>query len=380
MDSIYIKWTPDWTKATQKSINDSLKYVYIPLSKKSNSLKPNYQVCTYYLNCEWINNFPEYCSDDDYYGENGTQVTDYEDYDHFYVPPIGNYTSPSTGAPCQPDWTFGGSYITSECQEYPDPPPGDPEDPNDPGGSNNTNDELIVDVTSRPCVDSIIAAITPLADIRSKLASEFSSTVDYNNVASIFSKAVNSTSFNVTIKESVISDVTDPNTDNTVQTDAITNAVRGKIYINLNTNYLNSGTDLSIARTILHEMIHSYFDWGLAQPMDPNYTDFQNANKLLFDKSGNELTDAFGDAQHAQMANNYVDGLAALLTDYATNRGISSPNSSQSIESYCHDLAWAGLQGTKAYNYIPSGDKARIANNIKNEATRTTNSSLIKGC
>ena len=242
MDSIYIKWTPDWAKATEASVNDSTKYIYIPLSgslstkanpsvrklttintekylmaavrikgntfymgtytlsnqtsgskaiqgvqqptqnkvyknntipfksnsvmlslktlstdlsyhfkytngfiekkiKTNNSVKPNYQVCTYYLNCEWINNFPEYCGNNDYYGENGTNVNDENDYDHCYEPPVGIYSSPSTGAPCQPDWTFGGSYITvSDCYEIPDPPPPPPDDQGDNGYDNNTPD------------------------------------------------------------------------------------------------------------------------------------------------------------------------------------------------------------------------------------------------
>jgi hypothetical protein len=140
---------------------------------------------------------------------------------------------------------------------------------------------------------------------------------------------------------------------------------------------LNAGTDLSIAKTIIHESMHAYFLYGMARSNEPGYADFVAANDLLYKRDGSAASDQ-NSAQHELIAKKYVDQLAGMLAFYAHLNNITSPNASLTIDEYCKDLAWGGLMGTKAYRSAPN--KSRIESNVHKEAQHSQGSTTKKGC
>jgi len=199
----------------------------------------------------------------------------------------------------------------------------------------------------------------------------------FYDVTGMINRIVNSTTWNVTIKEANIPLITDAS-GNSIQTNAKTTAENGSVIITFNDTYLNAATDLAVARTMIHESMHSYFVYGLGLPLDVEYENFKVVHSLLFDKKGNPTNDQ-NLAQHQQMAIRYTNQIAALLEQYAVKNNITSPVPGLSLLDYCKDLAWGGLEGTKGYRlYAP--DKSRIESNIIKENTNDPTSTQKKGC
>jgi hypothetical protein len=135
-------------------------------------------------------------------------------------------------------------------------------------------------------------------------------------------------------------------------------------------SYYPHASDLSMVATILHETLHCQFlAWAAQSNGD---TAFQNqlyrqygyiyldaaniAPSIMLIVNGNDPT------QHAEMANRYVDSLAAGIYKYAITKDYNVNL------NYCRDLAWAGLQTTLAYeNFLLPADKIRISETIDRE-------------
>jgi hypothetical protein len=149
--------------------------------------------------------------------------------------------------------------------------------------------------------------------------------------------------------------------------------------IELQTSYLSTASDLSVVRTILHESIHAYFVYAMQNSQsDQNFANLQYVYTALYDSNGSPQNDQ-NLAQHTQIAETYVQGLTDMLVAYANAHNITSPNS-QTIESYCNDLAWAGLFRTTAFINKSQADKDRINNNCYSEQQHDSNSTRPKGC
>lgn len=237
--------------------------------------------------------------------------------------------------------------------------------------------DIKIDTNARKCLDTLSKGIISNASILSALQNIFTVETNSNNVTGMINRISQSPDWNVVIKEGNIISETNYNGD-TIQTNATTSAIQGKVYIKFNTSYLNEATNLSIARTMIHELMHAYFMYGLAMASDPGYGKFIEVNDLLFKKNGNPYNDQ-NDAQHEQIANKYVAQMSALLEAFAISAGIQSPNSSISLADYCKDLAWGGLKETKAYRKYAT-DKIRIDKHLKSEANNDSNSTKKKGC
>jgi len=248
-----------------------------------------------------------------------------------------------------------------------------------PNTSSGIGIEVVVAPDTRPCLGTMVTQISAVANVVSSLQNIFDNQTNTAGVSDMIVRLANSNDWNVKIGEKTIPDAVDPYTNQTTQINAETIGVHGSVEINFNKNYLNASTDLGVARTMIHELIHSYFEYGLTKTSDPGYTEFVGANELLFKKGTAINGDGQNNAQHQQIAAKYVDQMASLLEIYANNRGITSPNQNLSLSQYCKDLAWGGLSDTKAYRkYAPN--KTRIETTIKNEATNATNSTKKKGC
>jgi hypothetical protein len=117
------------------------------------------------------------------------------------------------------------------------------------------------------------------------------------------------------------------------------------------TNNLNRPTDLSIASTMAHEIIHAYLislleenkTTGATGIYDfPTVYDAYNKQKIAKDKNNTLLPDA----HHELIANNYVNAIASTIQEFHTGQVISSGFPYQIYM----DMAWGGLNGTEIFN------------------------------
>ncbi|WP_316736331.1 hypothetical protein [Pedobacter aquatilis] len=125
--------------------------------------------------------------------------------------------------------------------------------------------------------------------------------------------------------------------------------------INFNSSFLNTASELSTVRTMIHEYLHSYFDWNLylirsgQKNADP---DFEKVYTLLFDEGGTPIPDAYGNAaQHEQIARSFTSEISGMLKQYAIIQNISMP----ADPLYFDKMAWGGLQYTSLYKFAPTG-------------------------
>jgi len=110
------------------------------------------------------------------------------------------------------------------------------------------------------------------------------------------------------------------------------------IIIRFNENYIDTATDLSIARTTIHETLHAVLIYmletgaiNMANP-DPDYVDLvQEYINLL-----QELPANINLSQHELMAG-LVDDIATSLSQYGNDNGYNLPF------SYYRKMAWGGL-------------------------------------
>jgi hypothetical protein len=137
--------------------------------------------------------------------------------------------------------------------------------------------------------------------------------------------------------------------------------------IKLNQQYMIGATQLSIASTIIHEIVHAYF----LSLVDDNYeTGDQTLNTfpILWDYYVNDNGSGANIVQHNQMAQSYLNILASAIQEFHT--GIPLPVNTQPDQIY-KDLAWGGLENTPPYNALTQIEKNRIQAINKTENTNS---------
>jgi hypothetical protein len=159
--------------------------------------------------------------------------------------------------------------------------------------------------------------------------------------------------FNITMS---VGQVKDNNPNNWAQTSAVDGQYRN-IKMVFNQDYINGKdnpnrpTDLSIATTMAHEIIHAYLISLLEEDKHcgtqgicdfPTVYDAYVQQKITNDKSGTLLANA----HHEVIANNYVYAIAATIQEFHTGQTVNSgfPN-----QVYL-DMAWGGLRDTEVFN------------------------------
>ncbi len=143
--------------------------------------------------------------------------------------------------------------------------------------------------------------------------------------------------------------------------------------ISIDSQYLTQGTKLSIASTILHELIHAYFYSLIADEYNTGNSTLNTFPELwdYYVVNMSNMTPG-GSPQHLVMAQNYVNVLGEALQEFDTGVPVTSSNP---LQQKYKDLAWGGLYGTIPYNSLSQSEKDRItAVNIAEE----TNSSQIE--
>jgi hypothetical protein len=134
-------------------------------------------------------------------------------------------------------------------------------------------------------------------------------------------------------------------------------------------DYLNEGTDISIAATILHEMAHAYLI-NLVGDRRYKGSDEINSYPNMFDSYVKLLN--IENPQHEDIAGKLLYPMAGALQEYATK--IPVPEGTKPDQFYT-DLAWGGLYETKTFQEVFKGkpeDKLRIFDANKAEDTNVT--------
>lgn len=142
--------------------------------------------------------------------------------------------------------------------------------------------------------------------------------------------------------------------------------VNNEAKITLNKSILSRASDLSIGRTILHEILHAYFLF---------LEDFPSANQDLnsllnyyiskYNVSGNIN---YNPIHHNLFVENmFLNDIAVELRYFAESLGY--PSSVLDNNDFFMDMAWAGLTDTDVYNSLSSAKKVRINSVYYSELT-----------
>lgn len=122
-------------------------------------------------------------------------------------------------------------------------------------------------------------------------------------------------------------------------------------------------TNLAIAGTMLHEIVHAYF---LSLIDDCNQegscADLQTFPLLwnFYVENINAPQGTASAAQHQQMATSYVDFMARALEELVTGNSVP-PGSLGGMPSQVYkDVAWYGLKGIIPYDSLPQADRDRL--------------------
>ena len=203
----------------------------------------------------------------------------------------------------------------------------------------------IIDETENPCVGNIIkelqkkdsyGALVPDLEGKSHLSQMvldlFGECKNYDVTINVAELGVNSQGFLI---------------------NAHTDGIEG---ITLDNDLINDATQLSIAKTLIHESLHLFINFKTRQDREPslvvllnNY--YQEYRKDYPDDVANNLT------QHKFMAE-FIEALAYSLSAYDNH---------QQDMSYYKAMSWGGLESSETYQGLTEDEQKQIQEVIKNE-------------
>lgn len=131
----------------------------------------------------------------------------------------------------------------------------------------------------------------------------------------------------------------------------------------INSNYINISTNLSIAKTLIHECFHAYLvSVYRYRNIDKSYVNLLNQYAAQFNNIANDIH------HHAFTLTNVVSEISIALKEYGVSQGYNLP------QQFYDDMAWGGLYGTQVYNALPQSQRERIESTIEAEFTNSNNS------
>jgi hypothetical protein len=139
---------------------------------------------------------------------------------------------------------------------------------------------------------------------------------------------------------------------------AITTTISGALVrTTMNEYYTEISTDLSVARTLIHEAFHAYLNAVYRnRNIDMNYVNLINLYSTEF---GNNLNTIH---HHLFAEDKIISHISEALMEYGNLKGYNL------TQQYCDDMAWAGLLGTYAYSALPQSQKDRIESTLLSES------------
>lgn len=147
--------------------------------------------------------------------------------------------------------------------------------------------------------------------------------------------------------------------------------------ITFNPNNLGNATDLSFARTVLHETLHAYLLFEAAYPSNCDL------NCLLNSYLNRYNTQTHNNQTHHNLfvETKFLNDIATELRNYAAGVGY---NVNTLGNQFFKDMAWGGLHDTDLFKTLNQSDRNRISNLLLAENTSSTQNNVspkgIKAC
>ncbi|WP_108423948.1 hypothetical protein [Flagellimonas amoyensis] len=141
----------------------------------------------------------------------------------------------------------------------------------------------------------------------------------------------------------------------TAQTSVAYNSATGTVTTTFDSQAWPNATDLSWARTILHESIHAY-----VIAVNYNTTTVAGRQTLL----GPNWASAYLNYGHNYIADNYIGPMANSLEEFGNSMGYNLSR------QFYEDMAWAGLHNTPAFQSLSASEQQRILDTIATELTK----------
>ncbi|HJR99930.1 MAG TPA: hypothetical protein VJ780_03245 [Flavobacterium sp.] len=278
----------------------------------------------------------------------------------------------------EPYSTYEYYYI---CYEVPDDPtPTDPGTGDDGSGNGGTSsptqslttiEDRIIDLITDPCTSEVFTKLKNLNN------------GDISTMLNRF--RANGTIFDLNISiGNVTQSGNEAETKIGINHDTA-NIVLNQDYIN-GTYYANRPTNLSIANTIAHEIIHAYLISITKAYQYHNEQELLNI-EIICDAYEeylkNHNPEILPNAHHEYIADKYVNSIAATIKEFHT--GSSSYSSTGLADQVYRDLAWAGLFDTTIFNEkypndpndIHYAERTRILDRFYAERNGTTRGQSI---
>lgn len=227
------------------------------------------------------------------------------------------------------------------------------------------NGKLTVSLLVRPRVHEIVERILNSANPLSRLGSILSASgLSYDFYTFVSELTSPRTNYTVYITE---------NSSLGPNTAARTFGYQGRVIIEFNPSYLSTATNLAVARTLTHELIHAYLLVGQAYPQQ-----FGPAFGAVSNYLNNYVSIPYSpeNVQHNLMALEYRNTISSMLNNYAYVSNTNVPTSS--VEEYTAAMAWAGLQGSVPYTNLPNTERQNIINILTAEQTNAPNNASNK--
>jgi hypothetical protein len=116
-------------------------------------------------------------------------------------------------------------------------------------------------------------------------------------------------------------------------------------------------TELSWARTMIHEALHAY----LLLEFYTDKTEFIRMYPIMMQDFN--ILHEWDAVHHEEFARSFVFSIAFSLEEYGKMKGYLLP------KQFYQDMSWAGLKDTEAFKKLPESDQARILDIIRAELT-----------
>ncbi|MDN3203059.1 hypothetical protein [Algoriphagus sediminis] len=147
--------------------------------------------------------------------------------------------------------------------------------------------------------------------------------------------------------------------------------------ITLNSSVISGSSDLFIAKTVLHEILHAYFLFIEQYPLvDQDLNALLNYYITKYNVPGS--IDYNPIHHNLFIENRFVSHIATSLKDFASSLGY--PSSLLSNDQFFKDLAWSGFSGTDVYEKLSLEDKRRISDIYYAELNSNSNAKGSKAC
>jgi hypothetical protein len=203
-------------------------------------------------------------------------------------------------------------------------------------------EELIDDLLLRPCMQQLMPEIKGLSKGMGYMINKFKLTSTPNNP--------------ITVQNWKLQDG-NLGGQSTGQTSSVYNKTTFTVTSTFDSQAFKKASDLSWARTILHEGVHAYMVAFYSQ----NRSSFMGTYPQMVKDWG--IYQNWNDTHHEEFARSLVQDIAKALEEFGKGRGYN-----HNYQFY-EDMAWAGLQTTSTFQSLPASDQNRILNTIAIELT-----------